>query len=151
MVSPALSLHLCKICSPTTAKLYCRNSDFAFLRRQEQSYMCNFNIMRDKELKVEQIEKKTTNSLSIWNLPSHNSSWNKQYYCYRECFKLRCGRAQSTQSTEARQHLLRLYILLQSEAAVSFPDSYRNESQPLQVTPLSPAFWWLSLQSLHFD
>jgi len=58
MGSPVLSLLSVQNVSPATAKLYYRNSDFAPLGRQEQSYMCNFNVTRDKELEVEQIEKK---------------------------------------------------------------------------------------------
>lgn len=116
MVSPAFSSIPAQTCSPTTAKLRYRNSDFPFPRMEAQSH-------------------KQASSLSIWNLPSLNSSWNRQYYCYKEYFKLRCGRARSTQSTEAKQHVLLFYVQKQSEATVSFPDSYRNQPQPLQVSP----------------
>lgn len=91
---------LCKTCSLTTVKL-CEK--FKICLPKKTGTELHLKLQHHKELKAEQIERGKKYTLSIRNLPSQNSSWNKQYYCYRECFKLRCGWAQSTQSTEARQ------------------------------------------------
>lgn len=93
-------------------------------------------ITREKALKVKQTvwqKKKKVQSNAETHPP--RTAHEIGSYCYRECFKLRCSRAQNTESTEARQpFVISLYPVIKQSTSI-ITKFLQNQSQPLQVPP----------------
>lgn len=124
--------------SPTTAKLNYRNSNFLFLRRQEELYV-HFKLHEWRNWKWSQQwskRKKKTKVRAVWavwNLPSQNSPWNRELIL--QGMLLRTSRAHNIQSTEARQPSVVSPFVVKKQSSSIIPEFVQYQPQLLQVPP----------------